>query len=370
MPITRPYADQLLTSLVKDHYLQQDLNVEDQHLLHVANKFVDQVDLGKWAKQSRDLAFLSLREKVSHEFGCDTRQADKIAVRLERYLAYAVYRKADKQVREQASKILAQTAGQLEKVALEPDACIKLLGELKRQVPDEPKALEAELEAYGLSREKATGLALGLINKDLSKVASDLKSDQGLCMHKTKPLGLAEFQAGLLVKSQELKTLAGLLPKERSIRVFEDFPALTEGLLNAAKKVDSKSFLVHAIEKHAEWQRLERNELNNLAAIRHDLPIERDRLTKMILADVGTSIFSSFAGIKTFDKVLSVAQLGSSLDSVIENSDRKLTVKRLSLLSKGMTHQQFYEAQLENKRELGKSLILQFLYRTAMAIGI
>jgi len=370
MPIARPFTDQILTRLVKDPYLQQDLNVEDQHLLHVANKFVDQVDLGNWARQSRDLAYLSLREKVSREFGCDTRKANKIAVRFERYLAYAVYRKADGLVREQAGKILTEAAGQLEKVALDPDASIKLLGELVRQMPNEPKALEAELEAYGLSREKATGLALQLINKDLPKVAFDLKSDQGLCMHKTRPLGLAEFQAGLLLKARELKTLAGLLPKERSIRVFEDFPALTESLLNSAKEVDSRSFLVHALEKHAEWQQLERNELNNLAGIRHSLPQERDQLTKMILADVGTSIFSSFAGVKTFDKVLSITQIGSSLSSEVENSDRKLGIKRLSLLSKGMTHQQFYEAQLENKRELGKSLILQFLYRTAMAIGI
>jgi hypothetical protein len=369
MALTSPETNRVLSNLVQDKYLQKELPVDDQQLIHVANQYASEIDLNRWASESRDLVFLDLREKVRKETGCTAREAHQVAIRLERHLAYAVYRKADALLRQHAVQLLRDAASHYAHIASDPAICTEWLGNQLGKLHGEPESLRAEFEAMGLRPEEAAALVIHLKNRKPENVIEDLRSPGGLASHKGEPLTLERFRQGIADRVAQLKSLAASLPNSRDISMFESFPATAELMRGMARQMDDRSFLVHALESNEDFRRIEGPELANLQRLRQGGAGRPDGWTDRIMLDLANISFWSMIKAQTTGVILGVLPAAQSMHDLVESEDSSLAVSSLSRLSGAMSHEQYLRARTEAKRVIGRKIMGHILWQTMATLA-
>ncbi len=358
----RRNIDNLQREVVQDRYLRQDSH-RDTQLIHMSEKYASRIDLGAWARESRDFTFYTLRDKVRGELGCSMEEAHEIAHKLEENIAYAVYRAADVRIRPEVAKALRRAAKHLESIAGNEQACAALIDKLEAELSSGLVDETAKLEAYGLTREQAAGMAVQLKNFGAGRAVRKMESRPGLAMYKAEALHLSDFRAALLRRAGELRSLAKDLPHDRSLPVFERFPELTRGLRQEA---DKHSFLAYVLDNHEKMYALEKGEMHNLGRMRNNCL--DDKWLKRCMLDIGTAIGAKLARVPGIGNALTAIGCAASIETLMAEDQLSRKPSQLSYLAGGMSEKQYLQESHRADSELGQDIVISILYDAAMCV--
>jgi hypothetical protein len=343
-------TDGIQQELVRDLYLQHSQSA-DARRIHMFNKYVSRIDPMDWARENRDIAFLELRNKVRSEMGCSLKEAHQIAVGLERDFASVLYWAVDRMLRPMVAEALVGAADRLERLADDPQTCKELLQKIVEELSSDLGDQTAKLQAYGLTREEATGLAIHLKNFGLNRTMRELVSPGGLSMHKSDPMCLADFQQSLRRSAGEMRTLAANLQRNRSVPVLEIFPAFAEGL---SQGIDSNSFLAHVMDNHASIRGWEKRELDNLARCREG--IHSEKWLKNCLKNAGTAVGTWLAKAPAVGNLTTCISVASDLKEVMDDDRKARRPVELSYQIGGMSEKVFLEKSRQADHDLGVAI--------------
>lgn len=346
----RPNNDSLQQEMVRDPYLQHSQSA-DARRIHMFNKYVSHIDPMDWARENRDIAFLQLRNKVRSEMGCSLKEAHQIAVGLERDFASALYWAVDKQLRPMAAKAMLDAADRLERLADDPQACSELLDSSAERLSSDLGDQTAKLQAYGLTREQAAGLAIQLKNFGPIRTMHKLLSPGGLSMHKSDPMSLADFQQSLRRSAEEMRSFTADLRHNRSRPMLETFPAFAQGFRQG---IDNDSFLAYVLDNHATIRGWEKRELDNLARCREGLHSEK--WLKNSLKNAGTAVGVWVAKAPAAGNLATCISVANDLEEVMDADRQARRPDELSYLAGGMSEQIFLEKSHQADHDLGVAI--------------
>ncbi|HUU03958.1 MAG TPA: hypothetical protein VM425_21155 [Myxococcota bacterium] len=356
-------VDNVQKDVVRDRYLSHDSH-RDAQLIHMYEKYASRIDLGAWARESRDLSFIMLRKNVHDELGCSMKEAHEIAQHLEENIGYAVYRAADMKIRPVVAGALRNAAERLDGIANDKQACTALLDKLEAGLSSDLRDETAKLQAYGLTREQAAGMAVQLKNFGSKSSMQKMLSAHGCAMYKGDSMHLADFQAALRRSAGELRALAADLPHNRSVPVFEQFPALTKGLRAG---IDKHSFLAYVLDNHEKMYALEKSEMQNLGRIRSGR--HGDKWVKRCMLDLGTAIGAKLAMAPGIGTAMTAIGTAGSLKSLMDADQLSRRPDELSYLARGVSEQRFLEKSHQADSELGQKIVTSILYDSAMSLA-